>query len=1128
MTEVGVPDGTSGSPVTTTGPEASSWRASGPRVPPAEVDVRAEAASSLPSWRAVLVGAWVALAVAVLIGLREIDSLVGQVLVGDTTFSLTGLTSTGVTGAADGWAALADASPSQGAPLLDDWVRGYAELDLVFIALYATVPVALLARRWWQRRPGRWWPAVGLVAMVVGAGADVTESLLIRGVAEGTDHGGALVVSSWAKWGGLAVAVLAAVVIARHDDRPRGEQGRTSYTADQERRPVGRAGRVLRGLYTHRFSLLVVVPFGVLGLVNGSDILDQIPDVQRQWVDEAPLARLLWSGGLDVVVCVVVIAIGRLRSHHAVMRVLPHAAPYRRPSLLPWLVTAGVIAAGGAAAVALGQEWRDLGWRFVVALAVPVVVFLGSLAFRRRNREVPWSPYRRPLSSQQAATTRTVGDVLGVLVLVIPALGLVRAFSGPVALEGDGLASQSGALVGASWAALTPGQWHVLFLLVGLLAAVLTWPAARAVGLVLSRTLPRAWLIAFTPGLVLPGRASQDRARFGGWVLLAAGIVVFVVVGLVPWHARPLPVIEVMLVAVTAVAVPLGATVVLLQGGGAPDLLSRRWTPGLRTAPVMTIIVGTALAVGLVGDSDDVHGLRTLGTDPAVPSRVTLPDRLTGFATSTACASRLQVGDTGYAVRPVFLVAAEGGGIRAAAWTALGMDAMVDAGGGCANALMSSGASGGAVGLTVSGFTPEGEAYEAVKRIAGPDALSAAVTGLLVRDPVRSVTGIGFPTAGEDGWIDRAGLMETVWEDEIGGLEAPFVHPDLDRVTGALVLNSTSVASRCRTLLSQVEVDDAPQALNCHTPSAPVDSVDLLPTLRDGCSTAVPRLRASTVALLASRFPYVTPSGVLTSGCDEDGEVVSQQVVDGGYADNDGIGTVVDLSSRWLPSLRAHNAAVLGSTATGPLLVPVLVYLDNGAGSDIAKAPGGDKNEVLVPLLTKGAATAGLSATDAQLHRALEVFGTASVVPGCDTAPLTAAVAPQTPAADLPPVEQVCDALEEWRGAPVKVFYQPSRPSIAAPLGWVLSSQSLTTLECARDQQVAPVLEPVAGACDARSVVATEAAPTEAAPGCSAPVAARETSRLNPKGYGSMLSAICLAREARDAPPLTTTPAPSG
>ncbi|MBD3784975.1 MAG: hypothetical protein IE926_18835, partial [Micrococcales bacterium] len=695
----------------------------------------------------------------------------------------------------------------------------------------------------------------------------------------------------------------------------------------------------------------------------------------------------------------------------------PSAAPYRPPALLPWFVTAAVIAVGALVSRALLGSWDLIVPRFAIAVAVPLLVWLGSLLLRRGGRPLPWGPYRRPVTAAQAATTTVVGDVLGILVLVIPGLGLVRAFTAPVALG----------ILG----------WNLVLLLAGVAGTLGTFAAARWAGRWLGRVAPERMLVALVPGRVLDA-VGRRRSRLGGWILLTCGVVAFVAVGLWPEPvAGALGVIGVMLLAVSAVALPLGATVILLQGGGAPDVLSRPMTPLLRTAPVMTVVVLTAVVVGLTGSDARVHGLRVSSEAAPDPgSRPDLGTRLAGLLARPGCDTPLP--DTPYRVRPLFLLAAEGGGIRAAAWTALGTDALAAAGGDCAEALASSGASGGAVGLTVSAFAA-GDAFPAVEAMAGPDTLGVAVSGLLVRDPLRSVTGLAFPTAGEEGWVDRAGLMEREWERAVPALRTPYLDAPTGRVTGALVLNSTSVATRCRAVLSQVALDPAADARDCRTPTAVPDTVDLFATLRTGCSGPAPTLRASTVALLASRFPYVTPSGVVTTGCPAGSTSPdAQQLVDGGYADNDGLGTLVDLAPRWLPALRAHNGAVLaaGGGAT-PLVVPVLVYLDNGSGSDLSADPAGATNEVLVPLLTKGAATAALSSTDTQLHRSLAVLATDGVLPGC---------ADDTTGA--------CAAVERWRGPAVKVFYQPTRPSIAAPLGWVLSDESLRTLRCARDDQV--------------------------------------------------------------------------
>ncbi|QKE84521.1 hypothetical protein [Arthrobacter sp. NEB 688] len=1049
--------------------------------------VRDAFAAGLPSGRAVLAGAWATAVVATLIALAQLDGLVAQVVTAGRTASLSGLTSVGAVlapGTTDAaWARVATAATA--VPGTARWVVAYALVDVVLVALYALGAGALLRAAATGTSPGRPWYAAALLLLGVGAAADLVESALLVDLTDGSGHPRALVVTSTVKWLGLLLAVLAVVLARRqHADTPRGPAHPTPYGPDDVRTPAGPVRRVLGALYTHRFSLLVVVPFGALGLASGTDVLDQLPDVQRQWVDSGPAWRALVSGVLTGLVAALVVVVGRLRSHHVAMRVLgagtpPSAAPYRRPSLLPWFVTLAVVLVALLLSRLLLGRWDVIGVRLGIAVGIPLVVWAGSVWLRRGGGQVPWSPYRRPVTAQQAATTRVVGDVLGVLVLVIPGLGLVRAFAAPVALGNGG--------------------WNIGLLVLGVVGSVLTWPVARWLAGLVGRYAPDDLLTALVPGRVM-GETSQRRSRLAGWGLLALGVALFTLLGLRPEAtADRLGVIGVMLLAVTAVALPLGATVILLQGGGAPDLLSRPLTPVLRTAPVLTIVLLSGLVVGLTGSDARVHGLRTTtaaAPDPA--ARTGLGARLSTMLAQPGCSTALP--GTSYRVRPLFLLAAEGGGIRAAAWTALGTDALADAGGACSEALVSSGASGGAVGLTVSAFADVGgQAFPAVERMAGPEALGSAVSGLLVRDPLRSVTGLAFPTSGERGWVDRAGLMERAWEQAVPGLRAPYLAAPRGRVTGALVLNSTSVATHCRTLLSQVGLDPAPDPRDCRTPTAVPDSVDLLATLRVGCSDRAPALRASTVALLASRFPYVTPSGVVTTGCPDGGTSPdAQQVVDGGYADNDGLGTLVDLAPRWLPTLRAHNAAVLDGRRDGALVLPVVVYLDNGQGSDLAADPAGATNEVLVPLLTKGSATAALSSTDTQLHRALAAFSTADLVPGCDDDTLA-----------------VCAAVEGWRGPAVKVFYQPTRPSLAAPLGWVLSDQSLRTLRCARDDQVAGSgLAPVArGDCDTAPAVAGEGlAPTAATDACTA--ADRDASPLSSRGYGTMRSALCLARAA--------------
>ena len=68
-------------------------------------------------------------------------------------------------------------------------------------------------------------------------------------------------------------------------------------------------------------------------------------------------------------------------------------------------------------------------------------------------------------------------------------------------------------------------------------------------------------------------------------------------------------------------------------------------------------------------------------------------------------------------------------------------------------------------------------------------------------------------------------------------------------------------------------------------------------------------LANSTAGMATARFPYVTPSGGVGPCRARSG----QQLVDGGYTENSGIGTIVDLSSSWLAAVRTVNNAAARS-----------------------------------------------------------------------------------------------------------------------------------------------------------------------------------------------------------------------
>ena len=259
-------------------------------------------------------------------------------------------------------------------------------------------------------------------------------------------------------------------------------------------------------------------------------------------------------------------------------------------------------------------------------------------------------------------------------------------------------------------------------------------------------------------------------------------------------------------------------------------------------------------------------------------------------------------------------------------------------------------------------------------------------------------------------WIDRAGLIERSWIESIPGLAASFYQPTPEASVGSLVLNSTA-SNGCRALLTQLDLGWTAAPGECDGPGVPIaGSIDV-----HDCTGP---LSAATAALLSARFPYVTPAGATACGAHD------LKFVDGGYAENTGIVTQVDLAHHWLPILRRHNQ---DAGAAGPVVVPILVYLDNGTGSDVRRDPGAPPVEVLIPPLTKGAATATLTSPESNLQRAAAMFGADQL--GLD--PSTAAL------------------VEGWRPNATAVVYAASVPSVAAPLGWVLSRQAMDAMDAA-------------------------------------------------------------------------------
>jgi hypothetical protein len=179
----------------------------------------------------------------------------------------------------------------------------------------------------------------------------------------------------------------------------------------------------------------------------------------------------------------------------------------------------------------------------------------------------------------------------------------------------------------------------------------------------------------------------------------------------------------------------------------------------------------------------------------------------------------------------------------------------------------------------------------------------------------------------------------------------------------------------------------------------------------------------STAAMLSARFAIITPTGGLPAGPPCNGEDVAQ-FVDGGYVEPTSLAALADTAPRLMAMIAARNADRSDNEAW---LMPMLIYLRNTQGYDLADDVARAESEPLVPI-TGGAARGNLTAEDAWIQRI-----TLSMPAAC----------PDSEAAS-----ECRDALEEiireggmLPGGTV-VIAPSSTPAVVPPLGWALSNMS--------------------------------------------------------------------------------------
>jgi hypothetical protein len=407
-------------------------------------------------------------------------------------------------------------------------------------------------------------------------------------------------------------------------------------------------------------------------------------------------------------------------------------------------------------------------------------------------------------------------------------------------------------------------------------------------------------------------------------------------------------------IAPEATAPAIGSAPILLLAaagwialGSAADLFGM-----LAKLPVFTVLFIAAFLFSFVNDN---HAVRTLDAPPppAWAQRPNLEQALKDWQKQQLERPLPRRDD----IYPLFLVAAEGGGIRAAYWTATVLGELQDRNPCFADQLFAlSGVSGGSLGSTVFAALlaqqqygtpnlrcggPRLDVKDTAQKILGEDFLAPALAATLYPDLFQRVW--PWPVA----HFDRARALELSWERawrrHVGGdrLHAPFDQLWSDQQVNwqpALLLNATRVETGRRLIVSNLRL--TPEEFN-----------DVEDAHRFLGARALP---LSAAVHLSARFTYVSPAGTLM-----DGERVYGRAVDGGYFENSGTTAVLEI-------LQAVDQLQASGDGFWKQVRPVVILIRNEPVRQDAEydelpdaKPLACCNEVLSPLLallhTRGA-----------------------------------------------------------------------------------------------------------------------------------------------------------------------------
>jgi hypothetical protein len=409
------------------------------------------------------------------------------------------------------------------------------------------------------------------------------------------------------------------------------------------------------------------------------------------------------------------------------------------------------------------------------------------------------------------------------------------------------------------------------------------------------------------------------------WLTLLIACALFLVFAVAPSATAP---------AVGSAAILLLAAGGWIAFGSAMDILSLR-----SRLPVFTSLLLFAILFSLWNDN---HAPRDVSRREPPQASTQRDDVRT--ALGLWLASQLPTREPEI---PLVIVAAEGGGIRAAYWTGTVLGTIQDRHPQFAQRLFGlSGVSGGSLGSSVfAALLAEGDALaqtpcarearakpytRCAQRVLSEDFLSPAIAGMLYPDLLQRV--LPFPVPAFDRARALEGAWENAWRLHIGNDRFRSAFDTLwpenaGRGAPALFLNASWVETGKRFVVSNLRIEE------------PVfhDAVDARQTLTH-------RIPLSTAAHLSARFTYVSPAATISDARGPWGHVV-----DGGYFENSGTVTAEEIVQE---VLRLKRAGAPSWKKVRPLVVLISNEPLNPKLRDGKKSPPSNPvlNEVLSPI----------------------------------------------------------------------------------------------------------------------------------------------------------------------------------